>query len=87
MSRGQDSMKKFCESLREHAMKVINFKKKKKVISKRALWIISKCKNLLYLLIKIWKQALERKKCCKVRDHCHYTGKYTGVAHSICNLK
>ena len=30
MSRGQDSMKKFCESLREHAMKVINFKKKKK---------------------------------------------------------
>ena len=21
------------------------------------------------------------------RDHCHYTGKYGGVAHSICNLK
>ena len=27
--RGQDSMKKFCESLREYAMKIINFKKKK----------------------------------------------------------
>ena len=23
---GKDSMKKFCESLKEHAMKVINFK-------------------------------------------------------------
>ena len=23
----------------------------------------------------------------KVRDHCHYTGKYRGETHSICNLK
>ena len=23
----------------------------------------------------------------KVRDHCQYTGKYRGAAHSICNLK
>ena len=23
----------------------------------------------------------------KVRDHCHYTGKYRGAAHSICSLK
>ena len=23
----------------------------------------------------------------KVRDHCHYTEKYRGAAHSICNLR
>ena len=34
--RGKDCMKKFCESLREHAMKIINFKKKKmKLLTKQ----------------------------------------------------
>ena len=30
---------------------------------------------------------VEDKKYCKVRDHCHYTWKYSGAAYSICNLK
>ena len=28
--RGKDCMKKFCESLREYTMEIINFKKRKK---------------------------------------------------------
>ena len=23
----------------------------------------------------------------KVRDHCHYTGQFTGLAYAICNLR
>ena len=33
------------------------------------------------------KNNLNRKKFCKVRDHCNYTGEYRGAAHSICKLK
>ena len=48
--RGKECMKKFCESLREHSMEIINPKKKKnEVINKRAEGMIQKCKNLSYL--------------------------------------
>ena len=36
VGRGKDCMKKFCESFKEHTMKIINFKNKKmKLLTKK----------------------------------------------------
>ena len=35
---------------------------------------------------KFLKKFANDKNYRKVKDHCHYTGKYRGAAHSICNL-
>ena len=29
----------------------------------------------------------DNKKYFKVKDNCHFTGKYRGAAHDICNLR
>ena len=47
--RGKDCMTKFCEFLREHAMKIINFKKKKKIINKRAAGIIWNSQTVIFV--------------------------------------
>ena len=38
---------------------------------------------------KCWicKQDFNNDKDVKVRDHCHFTGRYRGAAHNSCNLK
>ena len=82
--RGKDCMKKFCESLREHAMKIIDFKKKK-TISKIAAGI--KWKYFYICKEKLKKKIFERQKYCKLRDYCYYTGEYRGAVHNICDLK
>ena len=43
-------------------------------------------KSVIFLEENLKKKYLKDEKY-KVRDHCHYTGKYRGAGHSICNLK
>ena len=70
-------MKKFCESLREHAIKM-------KLLTKRNRM---KMQKSVIFVKKIWKEIFQDKKYPKVIDHCHYTGEYRGTANSIRNLK
>ena len=75
--KGKDCIKKFCESLREHAMEIIGENRKKRG------------KNTSFRNhIKIQEFVIFVKKNCKinmlkikniVRGHCHYAEKYRGT--------
>ena len=84
-------MKAFCEDLKDQAMKIINYEMKEmipltneEIESYENQEICHICENE-FCTDKDNKKEFRVKQ--KVRDHCHYTGKYTGAAHSICNLR
>ena len=80
-------MKKFCKDLREHATKIINYEKKEMIpLTKKEEKNHNKQKAC-YIWRKEFNIDDNNKKYHKVKDHCHYTGKYRGAAHDICNLR
>ena len=86
--RGKDYMKNCFELLRECAIKIINFKKKKmKLLPKEQQESFENPKICNICKEKFKNKYLKDKRYHKVRDHCHYTGEYRGSAHSICNLE
>ena len=81
---GKDCMKKICTSLREHAKNIIDFEKKKMLLStKEELKSHQDAKGCYICGKRILRKFAKDKNHRKVRDHCHYTGKYRGAAHSI----
>ena len=81
-------MKEFYEFLREHAMKIVDFKKKiLKSITKEQQESYENAKICYICKGNLQNKYLKDKKSHKVRDHGHYTGEYRAVAHSKCNLK
>ena len=82
--RGKGYMKKFFEFLREHAVKIGNFKKKKmKLLTKEQQESYENAKICHICKEKFENIYLKDKKYSKIRDRCPYTGEYRGVAHSI----
>ena len=91
--RDQNCMKKFCKDLKKHAEKIINCKRKEMlpliyeendfyenqkvchICKKEFIFDIDSCGKNMYIKYR------------KVKDHCHYTEKYRGAAHTICNLR
>ena len=78
-------MKKFCKDLKEHATRIINYEKKKIIPLTKEEKINYNDQQICYICKKEFDKS--DKKHHKVRDHCHYTGKYRGAAHNICNLR
>ena len=85
--RGKDCMKKFCEFLREHAMKIILERKKMKSLIKEQQESYENAKMCYICKEKLENRYLKDKKYCKVRYHFHCKGEYRGAVHSTCNLK
>ena len=83
--RGDDCMKKFCKDLREHSTKIINYEKKRMIPLTTEEKIYHNKQKICYICKKEFD--ISNKKHHKVRDHCHYTGKYRGAAHNISNLR
>ena len=80
----------FCSDLKELGTKIINYEQKEtipltdnenKYYEKQEKCHICQ-KEFCYDKNEKMKFILYK----KVRDHCHYTGKFRGATHSICNL-
>ena len=83
--RGKDCMKNFCDDLKEHVTRITNYKMK----PMDPLTEEEKESYKNQELCHIWDKEFctdNNKEMRKVRDHCHYAGKYRGAAHSKCNL-
>ena len=88
--RGKDCMKRFCEEIKNQAMKIINHEMKEIMPLTDEEKETYENQEICHICEKEFctdKNNNQFKKMQKVRDHCHYTGKYGGAAHSICNLR
>ena len=82
--RGDNAVSVFIKEIRAIAYKKINFVKREMI--ELTLDEQKEYENATYCHI-CKKEFGDKKKHRKVRDHDHYTGKYRGAAHSICNLR
>ena len=80
-------MKKFCKDLREHATKIINYEKEDMIPLTKKEGKHHNKQKVCYIRKKEFNTDDNDIKHHKLKDHCHYMGKYRGAAHNICNLR
>ena len=80
-------MKNVSLDLREHATKIINYEKKEIIPLTKEENEFHNMQKVCHICKRIFSTDDNIKKYHNVKDHCHYTGKYRGAAHDICNLR
>ena len=86
--RSENCMKKFCECFRMHAIKIINFEKKKTIpLTNEQQELYEKTKIYYISIKKLEYKYTNDKNYRKVRHHCFYIDKYRRDTYSKCNLK
>ena len=76
---------KLLSRFKKTSNKIIDYEKKEIVLLTNEEKKLHRKQKLCYICKKGF--STDDKKYQKVRDHCHYTGKYGGAAHGICNLR
>ena len=85
--RDKDFMERFCRNLKEHATRIINYEKKEMIPLTDKQDKSYEKQKVCYICKKEFSTDGDNKRYQKLRDHCHYTGKYRGAAHDIFNLR
>ena len=66
---------------------IINYEKKEMILLTKKEEKNHNKQNVCYICRKKFNTDDSDKKHHKVKDRCHYTGKYRGAAYNICNLR
>ena len=80
-------MKNFCLDLKEHATKIINYENLEIIPLTKEEKEFHNMQKVCHICKKIFSTDYNNKNYHKVKDHCHYNGKYRGATHDICNLR
>ena len=84
--RGEDCMKKFADSLKDHVSKIISYEQKELIKLTKYEYENHNNQKVCYICNKEFGAYDEDKHYCKVKHYCYFTGKYKGACYKIGDL-